>query len=62
MIEKKVLLVGLFILTAIFTSQAARVDTVMVESQSMQKKVKVVYIVPQQLLEQNVRPCVSVDL
>lgn len=62
MIEKKVLLVGLFILTAIFTSQAARVDTVMVESQSMQKKVKVVYIVPQQLLEQNALPCVSVYL
>lgn len=62
MVEKKVFLAGLFILTAIFTSRAARVDTVMVESQSMQKKIKVVYIVPQQLLEQNVRPCVSVYL
>lgn len=62
MVGKKVLSIGLFIMTAIFTSQAACVDTVMVLSQSMHKEVKVIYIVPQQLLEQDACPCVSVYL
>lgn len=59
---KRIFLSGLLVLTAIFTSLAARVDTIMVKSLSMNKEIKVVYIVPQQILEQDARPCVSVYL
>ncbi len=60
--EKKKLLIGLLCLSTAFTAWAARVDTVMVNSPSMQKEVKVVYVVPDKAIAGQPEKCVSVYL
>lgn len=62
MVKKKNFFVALLLLATTLSGWAARVDTVMVESPSMQKKVKVVYIVPEQIAEPDAAPCMSVYL
>lgn len=54
---KAILLCSLFCLFAM-TAQSARVDTVMVKSPSMNKDVKVVYVLPDKALDKKVCPVV----
>ncbi|WP_321479946.1 alpha/beta hydrolase family protein [uncultured Bacteroides sp.] len=61
MLRKKIFLLTLFCLS-IFSVQAAKVDTLMVNSPSMNKKVKVVVITPDTALGQNATDCPVVYL
>lgn len=55
---KRKLLTGLLLCLYAFTVQAARVDTVMVKSPSMNKYVKVVYVIPEKAIDKKACPVI----
>lgn len=59
--RKQFLLSALLLLSAAWV-QAARVDTVMVKSPSMNKEVQVVYVIPDKALEKNAERCPTIYL
>jgi S-formylglutathione hydrolase FrmB len=55
--KRKQILFSVFLLFTAISVQAARVDTVMVKSSSMNKEVKVVYVLPDKALGSHAKAC-----